>query len=359
MPDGWGPGGPADQPLLGDRVVVRYRVGPGVSATGRPLRTDVTGTAVEVDASGIAVTTAAGGKHGAGTTRVAAADIESVRVLSAWTVRNSDIRSLELAAARAWPGAEHAEIDGWFLRAGHGFSRRGNSATPVRHGAALASARDAIAAWYRERGFETELAESTTKPEVRFAESRIRPVPLLAVPDRLLAENGLAPGGAPTETLVGTTAGVLAALPEQLFDVRVEPAPDRAWLAAHSTSRGGTSREDVLAACVGEVGFAAVHDGASAIGIGRGAVTEDASGRRLLSVSALYTAPHVRRRGVAGAVLAELAEWGRGRTTPAAEDRAYDLHLAVELGNLPARRWYRTLGLVRHHTASYQRLPAR
>ena len=64
---------------------------------------------------------------------VPAADIKIVKKLSPRTIRNSDIRKLEVAYSKAFPGIEHRQVGQWLLRAGDGITERSNSAAPLAH----------------------------------------------------------------------------------------------------------------------------------------------------------------------------------------------------------------------------------
>ncbi|MDT5118229.1 MAG: N-acetylglutamate synthase [Mycobacterium sp.] len=140
-------------PDLGTRVTVRYRRPAG----SVPPLTDAVGHLLAVDPV-VRVQT----KTGA-VVECAAADVVALRVLTDAPVRTSAIRALEHAAAAAWAGVEHAWLDGWLLRAGHGAWFAANSAVPLDISARLSSV-PAIVAWYNRRGL----------------------IPRLAIPDRLL-----------------------------------------------------------------------------------------------------------------------------------------------------------------------------
>ena len=59
--------------------------------------------------------------------------LKIIKRLSPRTVRNSDIRAVEVATAAAFPGKEHTwTSDGqWLMRAGDGVTGRSNSAIPL------------------------------------------------------------------------------------------------------------------------------------------------------------------------------------------------------------------------------------
>ena len=136
-------------PGLGARVTVRYRRPAG----SVPPLTDAVGHLLAVDPL-VRVET----KRGT-VVECAPADVVALRVLTDAPVRTSEIRSLEHAAAAAWPGAEQSWLHGWLVRAGNGV----DSALPLDISAS-AGAIPAIVDWYTQRGL----------------------TPRLAIPDRLL-----------------------------------------------------------------------------------------------------------------------------------------------------------------------------
>ncbi len=153
-----GSGADGTDPLVGDRIVVRYRLGDATPDDWRgdpaAALSDVTGVlrddgdplVLERDGAAEAIPRSA---------------VTSVRLLSRFTVRNSEIRSAEVAAAAAWPGVESAMVSGWLLRAGHGFTRRANSAVPIEFGAGTdATTLTAIREWYAARGLPAEAERS-------------------------------------------------------------------------------------------------------------------------------------------------------------------------------------------------------
>src|SRR4051812_13662410 len=127
-------------PPVGTRVSLRYRLPEG----SVPPMSDVVGHLCETGPT-LLVRTKLGDE-----VTVMAADVVSIRPLSAAPVRNRDIRNLEHAAALGWPGVEQEWLGGWLLRFGHGSTRRANSAVPLlpTPGEHL----DEIAAWYAARG---------------------------------------------------------------------------------------------------------------------------------------------------------------------------------------------------------------
>lgn len=325
------------EPFAGDRVVVRYRLGAGTPADWRsgpdpaaaagPSLSDVTGIvvgdgpdAIRLDRDGAVV-------------EIPRSAVTSVRVLSRRTVRNSEIRAVEYAAAHGWPGTGSQWIGGWLVRAGGGYSRRANCAVPIDAGArADGPTLTAIADWYRDRSLP----------------------PQLAWPDRLLPATHLpGPLEQPVQVLTAQITQVtgLTRTPE----VDIEPTAGTDWLdvrldAEHFTTTSPAARA-VAAAVIGSVRdgrlvFAGVRDEGRLVAIGRGALTPTPAGDPVLGVTALHTLPGHRDRGLGTQVLSALLGWGRelGATT---------VYLQVDAANRAAGAWYRRLGFGLHHQYGY------
>ena len=265
--------------------------------------TDVVGHVVETDPV-VRIRTRRGD-----VVEVAREDVLAVRVVPEMPVRTGEIRNVEHAAALAWPGVEHEWMDGWFLRAGRGITRRANSAVPLRYSSFAEIAR--VLDWYSARGLPA----------------------LVSVPDRLMR----LPDGVPfdAENLI------MATDVEPSVDVPVAPAPDPEWLALYE-------REvpvDVLTGVVdGEVGFGQLADAA----VGRAAVTQAPDGTRWAGLSAVHVTESARRRGLARELCAGLLTWAYGRGAT----RAY---VQVVAENTPARALYESMGFQVHHRSRYVR----
>ena len=286
-------------PELGTRVTVRYRRPHG----SVPPLTDVIGHLLDTTPL-VRVRT----KTGA-VVQFAPGNVVALRTLSDVPVRASEIRALEHAAAMAWPGTEHQWLDGWFLRAGGGFTSRANSAVPLDFSAQLGAV-PAIVDWYAQRGLPA----------------------WLALPERLLPVRGN--GVKPTQVLVRDAAcagGAGTALLGERPDVR--------WLAIFE-------REvplDVLTAVVdGDVVFASVAGAA----VGRGAVTSGPDGTTWLGISAVRVVPDRRGQGHARAVCSALLHWG-------AQHGAQRCYVQVLDDNSSAIALYASMGFRRHHSHRY------
>lgn len=319
---------PMSEPFVGDRIVVRYRLGVGAPADWRPTanpashgpsQSDVTGILLD-DGDPLVV------ERDGTTESIPRAAITSVRLLSRVTVRNSEIRDLEAAAADAWPGVESAHIDGWLLRAGGGLSRRANSAVPVEFGAGVdTTTRSAIRGWFAERGL----------------------APLVAAPDRLLPAGQMLgrPASGEIQMLTGSVDGI-GTRPGPSVRLHATPGPDwvRAYFGADVDVAAATA---VVSASAGDVVFASVGDGAGMpVAIGRASMTGSPAGTAWLGLTALWTADRCRGQGLSSAVVAALLDWG-------IERGATHCYLQVEAANRAAGSWYRRMGFGLHHAYRY------
>jgi hypothetical protein len=212
-------------PEPGTRVTVRYRRPAG----SVPPLTDAVGHLLAVGPM-VRVQT----KTGA-VVEFAAADVVALRVLTDAPIRTSAIRALERAAAAAWPGADHAWLDGWLLRAGPDV----DYAVPLDLSANLGAV-PAIVAWYQRRGLS----------------------PWLAVPDRVLP---LPPGWRSERTervLVRDVSDMVAR--EAIPSITLSPGPDAVIdgeLMFGTHAGGAVARAAVTAAPDGArwVGLSGIH----------------------------------------------------------------------------------------------------
>lgn len=144
------------QPLAGDRVVIRYRLGaggpddwraaPNPALAHTPSLSDLTGILRERTPEALIVE-----REGVEET-VPIAAITSVRLLSRTVVRNSQIRAVERTLTEQTPAAERADLDGWSVsRDPDSALLRAGAAVPVGFGSSAAGL-DRVRAWYAERG---------------------------------------------------------------------------------------------------------------------------------------------------------------------------------------------------------------
>ncbi|UVO13694.1 GNAT family N-acetyltransferase [Mycobacterium sp. SVM_VP21] len=260
---------PPELPELGVRVSLRYLRAPG----SEPPMGDVIGHLLQAGPL-VRVRSADGVVH-----ECRHADVLYVRRLTDRPVKNSAIRSVEHAAALAWPGSEYQWQDGWLLRAGPGADLAANSAVPLDM-FAHPNAIPAIIDWYVQRGLP----------------------PTLAVPERLLR----LPEDIPTRYETRTLVCDLGAAGAAAGDVVMATEPDTDWLAVF----GHDVPVNVLTAVVdGDVIFASIPG----VAVGRGAVTEGPDGTRWLGLTAVRVAADRIRQGYGRELCAALQAWGVGR----------------------------------------------
>ncbi|MDO5453520.1 MAG: GNAT family N-acetyltransferase, partial [Corynebacterium sp.] len=115
----------SDAVSVGERIVVRRRFGETFS--------DVIGHVTALDPLTVRPQEVGGFPSSLDEVVVPDEQIHIVKRLSPRTIRNSDIRHVETAYAKAFPGVEHTwtEDGQWLMRAGDGITERSNSATPL------------------------------------------------------------------------------------------------------------------------------------------------------------------------------------------------------------------------------------
>ncbi|MCE7083429.1 GNAT family N-acetyltransferase [Streptomyces sp. ST2-7A] len=233
-------------------------------------------------------------------------------------------------AARGWPAPEEERIGDWLCRAAGGWTRRANSAVPLGPGEPDI---ERISAWYERRGLPPRLAVTTGAAGAH------------EVTAAALAEAGWSASGHAV-TLVGSLAALADREPDHRVVVGDEP--DERWLRGYPNAhRDPVTARRVLAAGPG-VGFARVPDpeaGPDAPPMAVGRCTVDG---RWAGFAAVEVAPERRRRGLARAVMAELARKALAGGASAA-------WLQVEVGNAPARALYEGAGFAEHHHYHYLR----
>lgn len=258
---------------------------------------------------------------------------------------------LDELAANAMPAATVWHLDGWVLRHTPEVPmRRANSVLTLAAGTTLdLDERLAIAEdLYRSAGRPTRLQVGPT-----------------AAPDGL--DDALAARGyeveAPVDVCTAATAAVLAACitpPTRPGDeppdggpdgqaVERHPFPDERWVAAwrdcDTSDRPVELYGDAYRALLSRVGPDLLALATPGIGVALG-VRE----RGWVGVFSMKTHPAHRRRGVARALLRELARWGE-------EGGADRMYLQVETDNDAARGLYEWAGFTRHHGYWYRTAP--
>ena len=321
----------SDQVNVGDRVVVR-RLLPDTPGH----LSDIIGHVLSVDPLIVRPQAVGGFESSAEAVEIAASLIKVVKKLSPRRVRNSDIRAVEVATAKAFPGIEHTWADGgqWLMRAGDGITERSNSAAPLGTSAGFdAVPLDEIAAFYARHDL---------------------PVRLL-IPERI---------GAPAEKLINAGGWDLGpeiiVMTRSLTDVpevnagdlsfRIDDQPDADWLDLYHF-RGRAlpvhALELLREQIDGRMGFARLlTPNGETVAITRGTLTESGDGRRWLGYSAVEVAAAYRRRGLGTRLGQEMLHWG----ATSGADGAY---LQVIASNAAGRALYTKLGFVEHHRHRY------
>jgi GNAT superfamily N-acetyltransferase len=233
---------------------------------------------------------------------------------------NTVLHELEETVVDAWPAAETEDLDGWMLRASGGPSHRGNSVATLDAGSdvplptRIARAEE----WYRARG---QVPMFQLGPCVQPADL-----------DEALAERGYLKEG--EAVLARTTPGEALAKPSRVnFECSVSASAKPAWLevAVHQSRFAGSVDvfKGVLARLGSRCRFALARDPkgqpvATALGI----ASEDR-----LGIYAMFTLPHVRRKGAGRELVRALAQ-------SALLDHMRELYLLVETDNVAARGLY-------------------
>jgi ribosomal protein S18 acetylase RimI-like enzyme len=307
---------PAD---VGRRVTVRHRLD---SSTA----TDVVGRLRSWDGGwtgGLVVERRDGTPVG-----VPASDVVAARVVPPEIAAEA----MQAVAERGWPAAETAPLGEWVLRASGGVTGRANSVRLAgRPGVPLADALAAVEGWYADRALP----------------------PLLQVPVPSAYDDDLAALGwvvtRSTVLLTAPTADVLSrAGTRQSVDLAITgaPVPGREWLAFVEPDLDPESLAAILVR-PREVVFVEARDSSTGalLGAARASAASSPVGR-WAGITSVMTAPEARRRGVATAVLRELATW-------AADARCPHTYLQVLGSNVEARRLYAGLGFELHHRYEY------
>lgn len=265
--------------------------------------------------------------------------VKIIKKLSPRRIRNSDIRAIEVATAKAFPGVDHrwSESGQWLLRAGDGVTERSNSAAPLGPSAGFeAVPMDEIAAFYRRH----ELPVRLLLPE-RIGNPGLK----------LVSADGWELG---PEIIVMHRDLALPPMPGEAggLHFRIDDQPDEDWLRLyHFRGRPLPRRalELLRTRIDGTMGFGRLltPDGET-VAITRGTLTAAEDGRVFLGYSAVEVAGHWRRRGLGTRLGAEMLRWGADHGADAA-------YLQVIASNEAGIGLYNKLGFIEHHRHRYAR----
>lgn len=319
----------SDEVAVGDRVVVRQRRG--------EMASDVIGHVLSLNP--LVIRPQEVGGFPSFKDAVEITDLHIIKKLSPRTVRNSDIRAIEAATARAFPGQEQLRIDGWLARTGAEIAERSNSATPIGHSASLQPVPfDALREFYTARDMPVQLLvpERIGKPALRL----IKQDPgAWELGEEILVMT--APCAAPEQDRRDTGA-----------QFRVDDSPSDEWLDMYHF-RGAPLPEDAvldLAARIdGRLAFAQLVRDGRTVAVTRATLTESDDGRLWLGYSAVEVAQDCRRQGLGTQLTRQLLDWGAAQGA----ERAY---LHARTSNTIALDMYHKLGFLEHHRHRYARL---
>ncbi|HET9958466.1 MAG TPA: GNAT family N-acetyltransferase [Polyangiaceae bacterium] len=254
------------------------------------------------------------------------------------------LKRLERAALEAWPAAEVSELDGWYLRAMQGVTRRANSAWTIEARGRL-TLQERIARtleFYRARGLPVCLYVCpVSEPAGLDAELERNGFGLegsvsvqTATPEQVLAR---VPGGVDAGCANGSCVEGVCALADQA-------GPRFRELAVHGSrySAVPTVYEGLLDRLRGRAWFAHVERNrvavSSALAVRSG--TE-------LGLFSMLTRADSRRSGLARLLIGALAQ-------RALEVGVRQIYLQVELGNDAAQRLYARCGFTERYQYHYR-----
>lgn len=348
----------SDEPAIGDRVVVR-RILPDTPGH----LSDVIGHVISVDPLRIRPQSVGGFVSDAPVIEIPPQQVKILKKLSPRRIRNSDIRALEHATARAFPGIEHRWLGPWLLRAGDGVTERSNSAAPLGPTAAFEQVPLAeICEFYESYELPARILipERIGNPVLRRLAAieraggaasawRLGPEIIVMVRDLL--------GGVEAED--EELSALLYKLREEQQGIRfqIDDQPDDEWLSLYHF-RGKplpTKALELLRTRIeGQMAFGRlVNEAGETLAITRGTLTRggfedpcDADEPLLLGYSAVEVTPQWRRRGLGTRLGAEMMAWG-------AACGAAQVYLQVIASNKAGIGLYHNLGFREHHRHRY------
>nr|WP_199333324.1 GNAT family N-acetyltransferase [Corynebacterium diphtheriae] len=244
-----------------------------------------------------------------------------IKRLSPRTVRNADIRAIEVATAKAFPGIEHTWCGQWLLRAGDGVTERSNSAAPLGPQALFTPVPyEEIKEFYRRHNL----------PALILVPERIAPAILGDGPEIIVMTH-------PLDNV------------SEIDDVHAEflDQPDDDWLELYHFRGKALPRHalELLRTTIdGRMCFGRLKRDGKTVAITRGTITDG-----YLGYSAVEVAPEYRRQGLATELGAAMLAWGKAHG-------AHTAYLQVIESNAAGIGLYHKLGFVEHHRHKYVRV---
>jgi ribosomal protein S18 acetylase RimI-like enzyme len=319
------------QDHIGHRIVVRIRAAGGVR--------DVLGDLLAADADRLRVRTRRGEVDVDPASIIAGHPVPPAPTRAAPPHRALSVGGLELLMAQHWQADEQDWLGGWLLRATGGFTNRANSVLAVGEpGMPLDVAVTEVSDWYAERGLRPVAA----MPEPGLDEPDAEQLLTAAGAFQAAGWSPIEGAGAlvmtaPTGEARGAAVGLPAGLSSQLQD-----APDPAWISQYHYRGQPVPEHGVrLLTSAPEQVFASIRDGERVVGVVRGSLAE-----RWAGLTAMEVDPQYRRRGLALALVALIAQWGWQRGVRS-------IFLQVSDANTAAQALYRGAGFTTHHRYDY------
>ncbi|QVI99666.1 GNAT family N-acetyltransferase [Corynebacterium diphtheriae] len=244
-----------------------------------------------------------------------------IKRLSPRTVRNADIRAIEVATAKAFPGIEHTWCGQWLLRAGDGVTERSNSAAPLGPQALFTPVPyEEIKEFYRRHNL----------PALILVPERIAPAIPSDGPEIIVMTH-------PLDNV------------SEIDDVHAEflDQPDDDWLELYHFRGKALPRHalELLRTTIdGRMCFGRIKRDGKTVAITRGTITDS-----YLGYSAVEVAPEYRRQGLATELGAAMLAWGKAHG-------AHTAYLQVIESNAAGIGLYHKLGFVEHHRHKYVRV---
>ncbi len=320
---------PIDGLRPGMRAVVRRRIHQGV--------TDALGEVEAIDAETVSVRTRRGLERIERAAVVAAKEVPpkpSRRGAPHLAISMDDLERIMVAG---WPPLERAELGGWLLRAGAGFTGRANSVLPLGDpGCSLSEAVDHCEGWYDDRGLRRLFA--------LFGPAGF------AVADDPLGRILLTRAYQPFNSTCVMTAAIRSLPPEPPRSngtrVQLDPVPSERWWDAwaarddHNVTDSRSTAKAVMCGSPDQL-FASLELEGEVVGVARLALAQGWAG-----VFALHVPPQYRRRGVALQLMGAMADASQARGIRS-------MYLQVMSASAPAVALYQGLGFRTHHQYCY------